>query len=108
MYDLAFRCDASKYHKIGTGHLYRSLAIAEALSIKYNKPKKKIIFICKKNNLFTKTKKLINEKGFKVLHFNKNKEISFLKNLNCKKIVFDRMQFEKKALIKWLKKNILK
>lgn len=108
MHDLAFRCDASKYHKIGTGHLYRSLAIAEAISNKYNQPKKKIVFICKKNSLFFKTKKLINKKGFKVLHFKNNSEISFLKNLKCKKIIFDRIQIEKKELIKMVNKKFTK
>ena len=57
MYEIAFRCDASKYYKIGTGHLHRSLAIAEALSKKYNlKKKTKLFMVCKKNSLFNKTK----------------------------------------------------
>ncbi len=108
MHELAFRCDASKYHKIGTGHVYRSLAIAEALSNKYKIPKKKIIFVCKKNNLFFKTKKIINSKKFKVLHFTKNNEISFLKKLKSKNIIFDRIKVEKKELISVSKKKFKK
>lgn len=108
MYEIAFRCDASNFHKIGTGHLYRSLAIAEALSKKYNLKKKKIVFICKKNSLFNKAKKIIMSKNFKVLHFVKNNEINFLKNLNSKNIIFDRIQYEKKELVKMVKKKFKK
>ncbi len=108
MYEIAFRCDASKYHKIGTGHLHRSLAIAEALSKKYNLKKNKIIFICKKNSLFNKVKKTILSKNFKVIYFVKNNEISFLKKLNSKNIIFDRIGYEKKELIKMVKKKFKK
>lgn len=108
MYEIAFRCDASKYHKIGTGHLHRSLAIAEALSKRYNLKKNKIIFICKKNSLFNKVKKTILRKNFKVIYFVKNNEISFLKKLNSKNIIFDRIGYEKKELIKMVKKKFKK
>jgi spore coat polysaccharide biosynthesis predicted glycosyltransferase SpsG len=108
MYEIAFRCDASKYPKIGTGHLHRSLAIAEALSEKYNLKKNKIVFVCKKNSLFNKVKKIILSKNFKVLHFVKKNEISFLKRLNSKNIIFDRIEYEKKELIKMVKKKFKK
>ena len=108
MYEIAFRCDASKYHKIGTGHLHRSLAIAEALSKRYNLKRNKIIFICKKNSLFNKVKKIILSKNFKVLYFVKNNEISFLKKLKSKNIIFDRIGYEKKELIKMVKKKFKK
>ncbi len=108
MYEIAFRCDASKYHKIGTGHLHRSLAIAEALSKRYNLKRNKIIFICKKNSLFKKVKKTILSKNFKVLYFIKNNEISFLKKLKSKNIIFDRIGYEKKELIKMVKKKFKK
>ncbi len=105
MYEIAFRCDASIFHKIGTGHLYRCLAIAENLSKKNNIKKNKIVFVCKKNSIFKKTKEIISRKNFKVLHFVKNNEISFLKKLNSKNIIFDRIKQERKELISMVKKK---
>ena len=45
-----------------TGYLHRSLAIAEGLSKKYNL-KNKLIFICMKNKLDRKVRKIIKNKN---------------------------------------------
>ena len=45
---IVFRCDAGSNPKVGTGHLYRCIHIAEHLVRKYDINKKQIIFICKK------------------------------------------------------------
>lgn len=100
MYEIAFRCDASKFYKIGTGHLYRCLAIAEGLTKKYKLKKNKIIFICKKNNLFNKIKKIIKNKNFNVVFFNRENEENLLNKLKSKNIIFDRIQTESKKIIK--------
>ena len=105
MYEIAFRCDASKFHKIGTGHLYRSLAIAEGLTKKYNLKKNKLIFICKRNKLDRKIKKIIKNKKFNVIFFKEKNEINFLKKLKVKNIIFDRILKENRKHIEIIKKK---
>mgnify|MGYP001349108252 CR=1 FL=1 len=108
MYEIAFRCDASKFHKIGTGHLYRSLAIAEGLTKKYNLKKNKLIFICKRNKLDRKIKKIIKNKKFNVIFFKEKNEINFLKKLKVKNIIFDRILKENRKHIEIIKKKFHK
>ena len=56
---IVFRCDAGNNPRVGTGHLYRCINIAEHLVKKYKINKKQIIFICKKKREFSISKKIL-------------------------------------------------
>lgn len=67
MYDIIFRCDASNIKNIGTGHVFRSLAIADYFTKNLNINKKKVLFIIKKYKKNNYIKQIVKKKNIKLL-----------------------------------------
>ncbi len=86
---ILFRCDAGKVSEIGTGHLYRSIAIAKILKKKYSIKKNQIVFITKNQNKYNISIKILDKFKFKYMiypdrYLNENtfSEINILKKKN--------------------------
>jgi len=94
---IVFRCDAGNNPKVGTGHLYRCIHIAEHLVRKYKINKKQIIFICKKGREFSISKKILYNQNYKTIEIGNNiidnsiKEAKFISSANGNLLIIDRI-----------------
>lgn len=110
-----FRTEAGTIPEIGTGHIYRSLAIAKILKKKYNLRNNEINFITKNQNKYKITKKIIKKSNFvhkiysdKLLDENKKSEIEILKKNASKILIIDRWVKTNKKTLSLLKKYFSK
>ena len=94
---IVFRCDAGNNPKVGTGHLYRCIHIAEHLVRKYKINKKQIIFICKKKREFSISKNILYNQNYKIIEISNNiidnsiKEAKLISNANGNLLIIDRI-----------------
>ncbi len=111
---LLFRCDVGKKNEIGTGHLIRSLTLAEQLSKNPKIKKKNIIFLTNYSNDFSFIKNLVNENQYTLKFINLKKagpnslqEFEIIKKINPQLIIFDRIKTNKNLILKLKKNNII-
>lgn len=94
---IVIRCDAANSPKVGTGHLYRCINIANHLSKKFRIDKKNIIFICKTKNEFFLSKKLLYPYKFTIqsisnsIKENSIQEAKIIAKWNASLIILDRI-----------------
>lgn len=69
---IIFRCDAAENPKVGTGHLYRCIIIANFLKKKFKLKKNDIIFYCKLDKEYRKSKQILHKSKFKIKKINYN------------------------------------
>lgn len=112
---ILFRCDAGKVSEIGTGHLYRSIAIAKILKKKYSIKKNQIVFITKNQNKYNISIKILDKFKFKYMiypdrYLNENtfSEINILKKNPANILIIDRLENTKIKTLILLKKNFSK
>ncbi len=107
---IIFRCDGGNINEIGTGHVYRCLAIANFF-LKKKINKKNILFITKNKNCFKIGSDLIKNEGYKSYSPNKNNkldkkvEIDTLNNFESELLIIDRLDNLKKNEILSLRKK---
>ena len=107
---IIFRCDGGNINEIGTGHVYRCLAIANFF-LKKKIKKKNILFITKNKNCFKIGSDLIKNEGYKSYSPNKNNkldkkvEIDTLNNFESELLIIDRLDNLKKNEILSLRKK---
>ena len=63
---IIFRCDAAEKSNVGTGHLYRCILIANFLKKKYNLKSNNIIFYCKVDKEYKKSRQILAKSKFKI------------------------------------------
>ena len=94
---ILIRCDAATSPKVGTGHLYRCINLANYLSKKFRVNKKNIIFICKTKNEFVLSKRLLYPYKFRVqsiansIKENSIEEAKFIAKWKANLIILDRI-----------------
>ena len=64
---IIFRCDAANISDLGTGHVFRSINIANFLKKKFKIKKKKICFLIKFQNKFKVGHDLIKKNDYKII-----------------------------------------
>ena len=69
---IIFRCDAADNPKVGTGHLYRCILIANFLKKKFKLKNDEIVFYCKSRKEFKKSKQILWKSKFKVKNLSNN------------------------------------
>ena len=98
---IIFRCDGGNINEIGTGHIYRCLAIARFLEKKKIK-RKNFLFITKKNKEFINGFKLISSEGYDIYSpprnniLDKKLEINTINNFKSELLIIDRLDNLKK------------
>jgi len=112
MLSVIFRCDAGHVKRVGTGHLFRSITIANLLIKKFNIPRKKIIFITKTKNKFSLAKNILNKNNFTILPIKENAknsdEYSILKKLKSTLLIIDKYRTKNTKYLDKIKKNFKK
>ena len=104
MYEIIFRCDASNKKNVGSGHVFRSLAIADFFCKNFNLNKKKILFVLKKNKYFSYVSKIIKNKNYVTKGF-LGSEIELLNKYKSKSLIIDRVKIENQKNINKLINN---
>jgi spore coat polysaccharide biosynthesis predicted glycosyltransferase SpsG len=107
MHDIIFRCDAANIINIGTGHVYRSLAIAKFLEKKFRVKTNKICFAIKSNKKFN-AEQILNNTKYKIYKINKYNEYKSLIKIKAKCLIIDSIKKYKLSDIKILKKYFKK
>jgi len=113
-FKIIFRCDAAEIPELGTGHLYRSLIIANYLKNKYGIKDQKIGFLIKTNKKYKKSLEILKNYKFKILKLNnKIKDYSQIENYQFNKykadlLVIDRLGKINKNFFNNIKKNYKK
>lgn len=112
---ILFRCDAGKYKKIGTGHLFRCIFLAKILKKKLNISDQQIRFIIKSDKKYKIASEILKEYKFDFVRYkdrnlkeNSKNEIDILKKNSAEILIFDRMVFSNKKKILKLKKYFKK
>ncbi len=107
---ILFRCDAGKVKKIGTGHLYRCIFLANLLRKRFNLKNSEIKFIVKSNDKYKIALDVLKENKVnfisyqeKYLKENSNSEINILKKNQAKVLIIDRWSKTNKRTIFKLK-----
>lgn len=110
MFSYIFRVDAATIAEIGTGHLYRCLAIYDYL-IQKGLKKEQLQFVIKSKENFSIGKKILNKRKInfisidnKVKDFSKQ-ELNFLNSIRSRVIIFDRLSLINKFFLDGLKLN---
>ena len=100
---ILFRCDAGKYKKIGTGHLFRCIFLAKILKKKLNISDQQIRFIIKSDKKYKIASEILKEYKFDFVRYkdrnlkeNSKNEIDILKKNSAEILIFDRMVFSNK------------
>ena len=115
---ILFRCDAGFKNELGSGHLFRSITIAQYLKKRFKLKSSHIIFIIRVNKNYYNTYDILKKYKFKIIRIKKNitdysaYEAKFLNQFNGELIVIDRLgkiskKFIKSALINFKKKIII-
>ena len=108
---ILFRCDAGTIKELGTGHLIRSISVADQLVSSKIIKKENILFLIKSKNKFLIAKKILNEENFRFKTLNNSIKDYSMEELNeilkntFKVIIFDRLGKIKSNFINKLKLN---
>ncbi len=112
---ILFRCDGGKVPEIGTGHLFRAIAIAQILKKKLKLKKNQINFITKNKGKYKLSLKILKKNNLiykiyndKLLKENSLNEINILKKNSSKILIIDRWGHTKKNTILRLRKYFSK
>ena len=111
---IVFRCDAGNNPKVGTGHLYRCIHIAEYLVRKYEINKKQIIFICKQKREFSISKNILHNHNYKIKEISNNiidnstEEAKIISRASGNLLIIDRIGTTNKKFYNILKKRFNK
>ena len=111
---IIFRCDAANISDLGTGHVFRSINIANFLKKKFKLKKKQICFLIKHQNEFKIGYDILKKNGFKIIKVDKNiidyspKEIEIFENLRSNLLVIDRLGKINLRFIEKIKNNFKK
>ena len=111
---ITFRCDAGEISGLGTGHVYRSINIANFLKKKFRLKKKKIFFLIKYQNKFKSGYEIVRKNGYKVIKVDKNitnyssKEIKLLNKFKSNLLIIDRLGKVNAHFINKIKNNYKK
>ncbi len=111
---IIFRCDAANISGLGTGHVFRSINIANFLKKKFKLKKKQICFLIKHQNKFKIGYDIVKKNGFKIIKVNKNiidyspKEIEIFENLRSNLLIIDRLGKINLRFIEKIKNNFKK
>jgi len=112
MFSVIFRCDAGIVKRIGTGHLFRSMTIANLLIKKFNIPRNKIIFITKTSKNFSLAKKILIQNKFRFLSLNKDSnnhdEYLLLKKMKSSLLIIDKYRTKNTKYLNKIKSNFKK
>jgi len=112
MLSIIFRCDAGSVERIGTGHLYRSITIANLLIKKFKIAKNKIIFITKTTKKFSLAKKILKQNNFVNLSIKENAnsydEYLILKKLKSTLLIIDKYRTKNTKYLNKIKNNFKK
>ena len=94
---IIFRCDAGNISGLGTGHVFRSINIANFLKKKFNLTKKQICFFTKYQNNFKFGYQIIKKNGFEIVKINQSvadyssEEINILNEYQSNLLIIDRL-----------------
>ncbi len=94
---ITFRCDAGEISGVGTGHVYRSINIANFLKKKFRLKKKEIYFLIKYQNKFKSGYEIVRKNGFKIIKVDKDvldystREIKILNKFKSNLLIIDRL-----------------
>ena len=81
-FDIVFRCDGGDIPKLGYGHLYRCLVLANFFKKKFSLSPKKIVFIIKSKNKYSKGLKILKKYNFSILKIREDIRIMESKKFN--------------------------
>lgn len=113
-FKIIFRCDAADIPELGTGHLYRSLIIANYLKKKFSLKDKDIGFLIKTTNKYSKSLKILKEYKFRILKVNSKikdyskEECSSFKKYKSDVLIIDRLGSIKKKFFYEISDNFTK
>ena len=94
---IIFRCDAGNISGLGTGHVYRSINIANFLKKKFNLKKEQICFLTKYQQKFKSGFDIIKKNGYKINKVDKcvadysKEEVKILNKYKSNLLVIDRL-----------------
>ena len=118
IHKIIFRCDAGNISGLGTGHVFRSINIANFLKKKFSLRKKQICFFIKYQNNFKLGYQIVKKNGFEIVKINQSvadysyEEINILNKYKSNLLIIDRlgkvnMNFINKISNNYKKKIIL-
>ncbi len=96
-FDIVFRCDGGDIPKLGYGHLYRCLVLANFYKKKFSLSPKKIVFIIKSKNKYSKGLKILKKYNFSILKIREDikdygvKEVQYFKKVEGNLLIIDRL-----------------
>jgi len=108
---IIFRCDAADIPEISTGHLYRSIIVANFLKRKFNIRSQQIGFVVKTKNKYSKNLQILKNYNFRILKLNNNikdyskEEARYLSKHKANLLVIDRLGKIKKKFFDTIKNN---
>ncbi len=111
---IVFRCDAADIPEIGSGHVYRSIIIANFLKKKFQLKPNQIVFLVKTKKKYTKNLEILNKNDFKIIELNhkikdySKQEAECLKKIKANLLIIDRLGKVKKNFYEIIKKNFKK
>jgi len=111
---IIFRCDAGNVSDLGTGHVFRSLNIADFLKKKYKLKNHQICFIIKYQKKYKKGYVLVKKSNYKIIKINhkisdySKKEIQILKKCRSNLLIIDRLGKVNLRFINEIKKSFIK
>lgn len=111
---IIFRCDAGDIPGLGTGHIYRSINIANFLKKKFKINSNKICFLVKFQNKFKTGYNIIKKTNYKIIKVDQkvldysSSEIKILSKYKANLLVIDRLGKVNNKFINKIKKNYKK
>jgi spore coat polysaccharide biosynthesis predicted glycosyltransferase SpsG len=111
---IIFRCDAANISDLGTGHVFRSINIANFLKKKFKLKKKQICFLIKFQNKFKVGHDLVKKNGYKIIKLDQkisdysSKEIEVFNKYKSNLLIIDRLGKINPKFINKIKNNFKK
>ena len=111
---IIFRCDAGNISGLGTGHVYRSVNIANFLTKKFKLKKKQVCFLTKYQDEFKSGFDIIKKNGYKINKVKKfvsdysKEEVRILNKYKSNLLVIDRLGKVNLEFISKIKNNFKK
>lgn len=111
---IVFRCDAADIPEIGSGHVYRSILIANFLKKKFSLNANQIVFAIKTKGKYSKNLKILEKYKFEIIEIKSkvkdysNEEAKELNKIKANLLVIDRLGKLTKNFHKIIKHNFKK